>query len=119
MTSINTNTNTNTSNGRITTEKEYALYVKSYLNDLLSIAASSSLESKKLNLSKAEVVEWLYNNGNLRTEHETNIKLTSIKEEMIVFEFAGNLGSDYKIAESKYRELKKVASERPSMPTSM
>ena len=94
-------------------KKDFLLYVKSCLNDLLSLAASCSLDNKRLNNSKIEVIEWLYNNGNLRTEHEIQTKLTSIKEEMYVYEFAGSLGSDYKISEAKLKELSKVVSERP------
>lgn len=51
-------------------------------------------------------LSWLFNQGNLRSEHDLQTKIQSTKEEIIGYEFANYINSvEYKSAKAVLKEL--------------
>ena len=63
-----------------------AIYIKSQLDNEL---ANAPTQEEQLHVfhAKIQLLTWIYNLGNLRTQEEMDIKLRNIQEELIALEF--------------------------------
>jgi hypothetical protein len=82
-----------------------ALTIKTRLDGVIHTAIPQTVEQNTVYQARINVLEWLYNNGNLRTENEFLVKIQSIKEEILAYEFAEDRGTYYKAAQAKLREM--------------
>lgn len=82
-----------------------ALSVKTRLENLRHTQIPQSIDYKTIQNAKINIIEWLYNNGNLRTEDELQTKLQSIQEEILMYEFAEERGYMYEAAKAKLKEM--------------
>lgn len=85
-----------------------SLTIKTNLYDLKT---GMSIKSNDNTLQKAKisVLEWVYNNGDVRNELECINKLNNYREELTAFEFFGDTSNiGYKVAECKYKVLEEV-----------
>lgn len=62
------------------------IYVKSQLDNLLANAPTQQEQIDLFNY-KVQLLTWIYNLGNLRTEDEIKIKLRNLEEEKIALDF--------------------------------
>jgi len=81
-----------------------SLYIKSQLDTTLAIALESSEELKSMFEAKINLLTWIYNNGNTRTQEELQIKLQNTEERLIALNFMGDI--DPIIRKSIEEELK-------------
>lgn len=82
-----------------------SLYVKTHLDNVCNSIYPQSVESSQIHSARVDNMYWIYNNGNLRTDAELNLKIQNFKEELIAYEFANDFGIQFKIAEAKLKDL--------------
>lgn len=85
------------------------LVVKTALDNICNTIYPQSIEGSQIHEARVKNMYWAYNNGNLRTDAELNIKIQNAKEEMIAYRFANDFGIAYKIAESILKDLEAIA----------
>ena len=68
-----------------------SLYIKSQLDATLSTKMEQTDELKKAYEAKANILNWLYNAGNCRTEEEINTRLQTCEERLTALNFMGDM----------------------------
>ena len=81
------------------------LTVKTRLDGVIHTAIPQTPEQNIVYQARINVLEWMYNNGELRTDKEFSVKIQSIKEEILAYEFAEDRGIYYKAAQAKLKEM--------------
>ena len=82
------------------------LEIKAKLGELLSTLIPQDIYSTTIHHAKCEVVGWLYNDGNYRTDDEIDTKLTTLEDTVNAYNITGIGGFMLKAAEDSLREFK-------------
>lgn len=85
-----------------------ALFIQNRLSDLIATTRPQTPDATRIFNEKKELLLWAYNDGNLRTENELNIKLQNIEEELVAWKYAGDTGLLSKISQAKLQEIKQI-----------
>lgn len=67
-----------------------SLYIKTQLDNELSTLYTVSEEGKKVHMARINLLTWIYNFGELRTEKELRTKLRNVEEELLALNFQAN-----------------------------
>lgn len=82
------------------------LLIKARLDDIQQEIIPQNDEIAYIHSQIIDTLCWVYNNGELRTEEELNLKIQTTKEELIGFEFMNDsISSEYKATIAKLKEL--------------
>lgn len=83
-------------------------YIRNKYNNICNGIIPQSVEASQMHKERVNNISWLFNGGNLRTEAEIQNKIQSLREELIIFEFAGETGLPRKITSLKLKDLEDV-----------
>ena len=85
-----------------------SLYIKTRLDNLKCTIIPQSIQYTMPHHERIQIVSWIYNNGNLQTEHCVKLKLTGCREELIALQFAGESGLQTACVNAKIEELENI-----------
>lgn len=68
-----------------------SLYIKAQLDATNSTLLEQSQELQQAYIAKIEILAWLFNDGNCRTEEEVNTKLQTCEERLTALSFMGQI----------------------------
>lgn len=86
-----------------------SITTKSELDNLRANTIMISSTQMPMHVAKVNILEWAYNDGNLRTLPELQNKLQNLKEEIIALEYAQDIGISKDIAKAKLEQLQYIA----------
>lgn len=85
-----------------------SLYIKSRLDNLKSQYVPQSIEYTVPQNERIKTLEWIYNNGEIQSQHMIENRLERLNEELIALQFANETGIPLKIVNAKIQELKNI-----------
>lgn len=86
-------------------------YIKTRLDNIRANACGQEIENIYPRERVTQLLEWVYNNGNGRTQTELDTKLTSLKEELLTAELTGDRSYIYKASNDCVNELQLILND--------